>query len=183
MHFEVIWRTPWVVSLMYSYTIIPLVVSIIEANMVGCWVWCSSHFGRSKANWRMEPRNIFWKNFTNIDRLATKVGSNEAPGCTYEYGAVYMLAPESGWWLSMVHHILDVPTLEWSSNIVWKNFTNIDRLACYESWLKRSAWMNLKTWGRPQSLRRPWLVVEYGARHILDTRWPTGEWSSNIWEN
>ena len=129
MHLKVIWRTPWVVSLMYSsYTIIPLVVSIIEANMVGCWVWCSSHFGRSKANWRMEPRNIFWKNFTNIDRLVTKVGSNEAPGCTYEYGAVYMLAPDSGWWLSMVHHILDVPTLQWSSNIVWKNFTNIDRL-------------------------------------------------------
>ena len=31
---------------------------------------------------------IFWKNFTNIDRLVTKVGSNEAPGCTYDYEAV-----------------------------------------------------------------------------------------------
>jgi hypothetical protein len=28
---------------------------------------------------------IFWKNFTNIDRLVTKVGSNEAPGYTYDY--------------------------------------------------------------------------------------------------
>ena len=34
-------------------------------------------------------RNIVWKNFTNnIDRLVTKVGSNEAPGCTFEHGVV-----------------------------------------------------------------------------------------------
>ena len=33
------------------------------------------------------------------------------------------------------------------------------RSNCYESWLKRSAWMHLRLWGRSQSLRRPWLVV------------------------
>jgi hypothetical protein len=33
--------------------------------------------------------HIFWKNFTNIDRLVTEVGSNEAPGCTSEHGVVH----------------------------------------------------------------------------------------------
>jgi hypothetical protein len=32
--------------------------------------------------------HIFWKNFTNINRLVTKVGSNEAPECTFEHGTV-----------------------------------------------------------------------------------------------
>jgi hypothetical protein len=39
---------------------------------------------------------------SNIDRLVTKASSNEAPGCTYEHGCVSMLAPKSGWLLSMV---------------------------------------------------------------------------------
>ena len=124
MHFEVIWHTPWVVSLMYSsYTIIPLVVSIIEANMVGCWVWCSSHFGRSKANSRMEPRNILWKNFANIDRLVTKVGSNKAPGYTFKHEAVRSCCSDHDWWLSMV--LVTFWRMKKPRNILWKNFANI----------------------------------------------------------
>jgi hypothetical protein len=49
----------------------------------------------------MEPRNILlWKNFTNIDRIATKVGSNEAPGCTFDYEAVRSRCDDRDWWLS-----------------------------------------------------------------------------------
>ena len=50
----------------------------------------------------MEPRNILWKNFTNIDRLVMKVGSNEAPGCTFENEAVHSRRGDHDWWLSMV---------------------------------------------------------------------------------
>ena len=134
---------------------------------------------RPPGEW-LEPRNIFWKNFTNIDRLVTKVGSNKAPGCTYEYGAVYMLAPESGWWLSMVHHILDVPTLEWSSNIVWKNFTNIDRLVMKVG--------SNKAPGHEPSNMRPFAVDhDSWLSMVLITFWTLygqlREWSGNIWKN
>jgi uncharacterized membrane protein len=69
-----------------------------------------------------------WKNFTNIDRIVTRAGSNEAPGCTYEYGSVSMLAPKSGWWLSMV--LITFLTLKFENRVAtyWKNFTNIDRI-------------------------------------------------------
>ena len=185
MHFEVIWHTPWVVSLMYSsYTIIPLVVSIIEANMVGCWVWCSSHFGRSKANSRMEPRNILWKNFANIDQLVTKVGSNKAPGYTFKHEAVRSRCGDHDWWLStMVLVIFLMLQLENGAQEHIMEELHQYRSTCYESWLEWSAWVHLRKWGRSQSSRRPWLVVEYGARHILDAQWPTGAWSGNIWKN
>ena len=42
-----------------------------------------------------------WKNFSNIHRIV-KIGSKEAPERAFEHGAVYMLAPKPGWWLSMV---------------------------------------------------------------------------------
>ena len=49
----------------------------------------------------MEPRNILlWKNFTNIDRIVTKVGSNEAPGCTFDYEAVRSRCDDRDWWYS-----------------------------------------------------------------------------------
>jgi hypothetical protein len=47
-------------------------------------------FGRSKAKSRIEPRNIIlWKNFANIDRLVTKVGSKEAPGYTFKHEVIH----------------------------------------------------------------------------------------------
>ena len=74
----------------------------------------------------MEPRNILWKNFTNIDRLVMKVGSNEAPGCTFENEAVHSRRGDHDWWLSMV--LVTFWRMKKPRNILWKNFTNIDRL-------------------------------------------------------
>ena len=84
----------------------------------------------------MEPRNILWKNFTNINRLVTKVGSNEAPGCTYEHEAVYMLAPESAWWLSMVLVIFLMLQLENGAQEHIMEELHQYRSTCYESWLE-----------------------------------------------
>ena len=72
----------------------------------------------------------------------------------------------------MVHHILDAPIREWSSNILWKNFTNIDQLVtkvgsneAIECTFEH--WMHLRTWDRSQLLSRPWLVVEYDKCAVI----------------
>ena len=70
-------------------------------SLVVCWLRCLSHFGCS--NWRMEPRNIMWKNVINVDRIVTKFGSNEAPRYTFEHGTVCCCWVDHGWSLSMIN--------------------------------------------------------------------------------
>ena len=79
-----------------------------------------------------------------------------------------MLAPKSGWWLSMV--LITFLTLKfeksYSSNIL-EEFHQY-RSNCYESWLKRSGWMHLRIWIGLYVGSEVWLVAEYGAYQILD---------------
>jgi hypothetical protein len=84
----------------------------------------------------MEPRNILWKNFANIDRLVTKVGSNEAPGYTFKHEAVRSRCGDHDWWLSMVLVIFLMLQLENGAQEHIMQELYQYRSTYYESWLE-----------------------------------------------
>ena len=85
------------------------------------------------------------------------------PRCTYEHACVSMLAPKSGWLLTMV--LIKFRT--WSSGTYMVEELHQYRLTCYEIWLSRSASIHLWTWDRSQSLSWSWLVFEYNKWAII----------------
>ena len=120
---------------------------------VGSEVWllvdyCAYHILDAPTGQWSSGTCIFWKDFTNIDRIVMKVSSNQAPGCIYEHGLVYMLAPKSGCLLIKV--LITFWMLQLENGAQKHNVEERHQCGsnCYEIWLKRSASIHLRTWDR-----------------------------------